>query len=293
MFEHEFLKIISKNLSDNSYLGDDCAFLKDFNLVISTDTLVQDVHFSFDYMNTTEISKKSLLVNISDILASGALPKYALIALSGKLTSSFIDEFYRAINETAQDFGIKIIGGDLTGGDKLSITITILGDTKNRNISKRTNTKIGYIVGVMGNFGESSRGLEDLKSFKENEYTKIHKYPKLYPKVSKIISTNTKKPYAMMDSSDGLFDCLNQISNKSNVKIMVDYDKIPTRIEDKNLVLFGGEDYSLVFCMDEDDFKNIKKLCPDVTKIGLCEEGRGVFVDNVEIKKDRSYNHFE
>ena len=156
--EFEFLKIISDSLSDSSYLGDDCAYLKEYKLAISSDSLIEDVHFSCNYMTPYEIAKKALLVNISDILSSGAKPKYAQINLSGQFDENFIQEFYRGINKTAQNYGIKIIGGDLTKSQKIMISITLFGDYKKRNISSRKNAKKDYIVAVCGEFGSSAQG---------------------------------------------------------------------------------------------------------------------------------------
>ena len=161
--EFEFLNIINKTLSKNGHIGDDCAFLKEYGLCISTDTLVEDVHFSFKYMNVFEVAKKAMLVNISDILASGAIPKYAQIALSGKLNKKFTENFYKGIEEVAKEYDVEIIGGDLTGGDKISITITIFGDAKNRNISSRSHAKEGYVVAVAGVFGSSAKGFSELQ----------------------------------------------------------------------------------------------------------------------------------
>lgn len=287
--EHEFLNIIANSLQDSSYLGDDCAYLDECKLAISTDSLIEDVHFSHSLMSVQEIAKKALLVNISDILASGANPNYALISLGGNLNEQFVQNFYKGINEIANKFNIKIVGGDLVKSDKTVINITILGDYKNRNKSSRYNAKKNYIVAVVGEFGSSAQGFEDLKEGKSETYfAKYHKEPKLFPDISSLISKNTKKPYAMMDSSDGLVDCLIQISNKSNVKIDIDYNLIPKKIDNSDFVLFGGEDYSLVVCIDEEDFKNINGL----TKIGVCSFGNGVFVDGKEIKY-KGFEHFE
>lgn len=288
MKEFEFLKIIENTLSDSSYLGDDCAYLKEFNLALSADSLIEDVHFKLDYMTPFEVAQKALLVNVSDILAMGAEPKYALVSLSGNLDCTFVKDFYLGLNATAEEFKVKIIGGDLTKSDKIMISIAILGTTKNRNISSRSNAKKGYVVAAAGCFGSSASGLNYLLEGKnDNEFTLIHKKPKLHPLVSNEIAKKTKKPYAMMDSSDGLVDCLYQISKKSNVKIEVDYSKIPKQVDDINLVLFGGEDYSLVVCLDENDFKKVKGL----TQIGLCKEGKGIFVDNKEISY-KAFSHF-
>lgn len=287
--EFEFLNIISSTLDNSNYLGDDCAYLDEYKIAISKDCLIEDVHFSLSYMTIEEIAEKSLLVNISDILASGSKPKYALIGLSGNLKNDTVKEFYQGINKIAKLYDIKIIGGDLTKSNKISISITIIGDYKDRQISSRKNAKENYIVATMGEFGSSAQGLIELqKGLKESYFIDFHKKPKLYPKVSENIAKTCKKPYAMMDSSDGLLDCLYQISSKSNVQIDIEYEKIPKKINDKNLVLSGGEDYSLVACLSQEDFKNIKGL----TKIGTCKKGSGVFIDNVK-QEYRGYEHFE
>ncbi len=296
--EIEFLKIISNKLNDNSYLGDDCAYLGEYNLALSTDSLVEDVHFSLLYMTPYEIAKKALLVNISDILSSGAKADYALISLSGDLSEDFINDFYKGINEIANSYDIKIIGGDLTKGDKISINITILGDYKNRKISKRSNAKEGYVIAAAGVFGSSAMGLKQL-SYNNNEnnyFTNFHKCPKLYPIVSKTIATNTQKPYAMMDSSDGLVDCLYKISKASNAKLNVQYNLIPKKIYDRDLVLYGGEDYSLFVCLDSEDFRRINKILKAqnedmLIQIGTVEKGKGIFVDNEKIEY-KGFNHF-
>ncbi len=286
--EFDFLKIIN-NIVNSGYLGDDCAYLDECKLAVSCDSLIEDVHFSRNYMNPFEIAQKALIVNISDILASGAEPKYALVALSGKLDEKFIKEFYSGLKKTADEFGVQIIGGDLTKSEKIMISITILGDYKNRTPSKRSNAKIGYVAAVAGEFGSSAKGLSDLeKGSGENYFTNYHKKPPLFSNISSQIAKTVQKPYAMMDSSDGLADCLHQISKKSNVKIKIQYDKIPKKINDKNLVLYGGEDYSLVVFLDEEDFEKI----PGLVKIGSCFKGEGVFLDDKKLEY-KGYEHFD
>ena len=287
--EFEFLNIISNTLSNSDYLGDDCAYLDEYKLAFSKDCLIEDVHFSLDYMTPYEIAKKSLLVNISDILASGAKPKYALIGLSGKLDNLFIAEFYKGINKISNEYDIKIIGGDLTKSDKISISITIIGDYKNRQISSRKNAKKDYIIATKGEFGSSAEGLYALQNNLKNDYfIDFHKSPILYPEISSSIAKIAKYPFAMMDSSDGLADCLIQISQKSNVRIDIDYDLIPKKTNNRDFVLYGGEDYSLVIALDKKDFENIQGL----TKIGQCSCGEGVFINNKKIEY-KGFKHFE
>lgn len=285
--EFEFLNII-KNVTQSKFLGDDCAYLKEYELTVSTDSLIENVHFSRIYMTPYEIAQKALLTNISDILASGAKPKYYSVALSGKIDSSFVEEFYKGLNNTAKRYGIELIGGDLTKSDRIMISITIYGDCKNRKISSRSNAKEGYIVAVLGEFGSSAQGLYNLENnIKDDYFINMHKKPVLYPEISSQIAQKCKKQYAMMDSSDGLFDCLYQISYKSNVKIDIDYSKIPHKTDNKDFVLYGGEDYCLVVALDERDFEKFK----DLIKIGYVKKGYGVYIDGVETEY-KSYQHF-
>lgn len=287
--EFEFLNIISDSLDDSSYLGDDCAYLDEYKIAISSDSLIEDVHFSQKFMTPYEIARKALLVNISDVLASGAKIKYLTINLSGNLNNDFVEEFYKGANSIEKEYKVKIIGGDLTKSDKITISITALGSYENLKPSSRKNAKDGYIVAVIGEFGSSAKGLEDLfKGEKDNYFISCHKNPKLFPEISSQISKNALKPYAMMDSSDGLVDCLIQISSKSNVRIDVNYDKIPKKTDSKELVLFGGEDYSLVVCLDREDFNKIKGL----KEIGVCKKGCGVYIDNQKIQH-KGYKHFD
>jgi len=239
-------------------------------------------------MTPCEIAPKALLVNISDVLASGSEAKYFSISLSGNLDENFIQEFYQGLNEISKEYNIKLIGGDLTKSSKITISITIFGDYKNRNISSRKNAKPNYILAVLGEFGSSTQGLYNLQNnIKDNYFIKLHKKPVLYPDFCKKIAKNSVFPYAMMDSSDGLVDCLYQISQKSNVKIKIDYSKIPHKTSDKNFVLYGGEDYSLVIALHQKDFEKF----PELIQIGEIKEGEGIFLNNEKLEY-KSYEHF-
>ena len=291
MKEFEFLDIINKTIKNPKYLGDDCAYLEKYNLTISSDSFVEDVHFSRKYMSPYEIAKKAALSNISDILASGAKPEYITVNLSGKLNNDFIKEFYTGIDETIKQYDVDVIGGDLTASDKIMVSITAFGNTKNRNISSRKNAKHEYVIAVAGEFGSSAKGLYNLQNNTKDDYfSKIHKCPILQEAASKEISTVSKYPYAMMDSSDGLADCLFQIASKSNVSIEINYDNIPKKTDEKDFVLYGGEDYSLVAAIHKEDFKNIKNFI----KIGECFNSNTskIYVDKKEIEYI-GYNHFE
>ena len=143
--EQNFLKIIKETLRDNSHLGDDCAILPEFNLAISQDSLVEGVHFDLSLISPYELGKKSAIVNISDVLASGARPKYLTVSLSGNLDNDFIKSFYEGINEICLQFDVEVIGGDLTKGEKVVVSICALGDIKNRNISSRKAKAVTFV----------------------------------------------------------------------------------------------------------------------------------------------------
>lgn len=295
--EELFLNIISNTLKNSEFLGDDCAYLPEFNLVVSSDALVEDVHFNLKTISPYQLGKKALLVNISDILASGAKPEYLTITLSGSLDENFIKDFYKGADEICALYDLKIIGGDLTGGDKINISITIFGNTKGRNISSRKNAKPGFAVLLAGYHGSSAKGfkilngIEDCSANKEY-FIKSHLEPTLYPKISEIISQNCKN-YAMMDTSDGLFDALKKISEASSVGFNIEFNKIFKKTDDFNNVLFGGEDYGLFICIGDEDYQRILPLLDtkNITKIGIVTKDK-ILIDGKEISKDLSYEHF-
>jgi len=274
MKEQEFIKII-KNQTRSPYLGDDCAYLKDIGIVVTQDNFVENVHFRTDWATPFQIGYKAAAVNISDVLASGAVPRYLSVGLSlPNVDSVFIKELYKGIVKGS--YGAEIIGGDITGGDKIMISITAIGVSEGKKISSRKNAKEGYVVITNGSFGESSRGLTDLENgIKSSEAIKTHLEPILDMKFSDQISSQILDDYAMMDTSDGLADALYQIASSSGVKIVVDY------IEG----MFGAEDYNLVAAVPE---KFLSKL--DRYKVlGRVEKFDGAFLE-IDNKRYSNYN---
>ena len=236
MKEQTFINII-KNQTSDEYIGDDCAYLKDLGIVVTQDSLVEDVHFKLTWCTPSQLGYKAVTVNISDVLASGAEPKYITIALSlpTSIDENFVEEFYKGAKSALR--GAKIIGGDITGSDKVFISITAIGTTKGRKISSRKNAKIGDVVITKGEFGKSALGLMDLKNGGKNlELIRAHLEPQLEENFAKEIATQIDCEYAMMDTSDGLADALFQIAQSSKVSI------------DSKIVegIFGAEDYKLV-----------------------------------------------
>ena len=260
MKEQEFISVI-KSVIGNKYIGDDCAYLKDLDIVVSQDSLVEDVHFSMKYTTPYKLGYKSAMVNISDIAASGGKGKYITVALSlpKNIDTKFVKEFYEGMKDACKD--IKIVGGDLTGSDKIMISITIIGTTKGRNISSRSNAQSGQVVTISGEHGSSAGGLKLLQSEKDGPACLIdaHLVPKAQIEFGEKIALNVKDKYAMMDSSDGLVDALFQIAKSSDKTITVDFNKIVFSQElkeifpddYKELIMYGGEDYQIIATVPE------------------------------------------
>lgn len=294
MKEKEFINII-KNTLKSQYIGDDCAYLKDLGITISQDTLVEDVHFIRNKISAYQLGYKSAMVNLSDIAASGAEPKYMTVALSlpKSIDNDFIENFYSGLKDACKD--VEIVGGDITSSDKIFISICVLGTANNRKIASRSNAKIGYKIVVSGGHGSSAAGLREiLNNEKNGPFINSHIKPEAQIEFSKSISTRINQDYAMMDTSDGLMDALVQIAQASNVCLDVHSDQIPydknlEKYSDyKDLILYGGEDYQILACIPN-DFE-----VPNSFTIGEVKEGFGVKIDD-KIITDMSkiYNHFE
>ena len=293
MKEKDLINIIKSEIGPE-FIGDDCAYLKDIGIVVTQDNLVEGVHFSLKYTSAYELGWKSVMVNISDICASGAKPEYLTIGISlpDYVDENFVKDFYKGAKEASKD--VKIVGGDITGSEKLFVSVSAIGTTKGRKISSRSNAKIGYKVIVSGEHGNSAKGFELLQSGikTDNEYTKAHLMPVAQRKFSKEIATNINCDYAMMDTSDGLADALLQIALASNVKIKIDSSEIPRRPDvDIDLVLYGGEDYQLVAAVPEEILPYISNytIIGEISNNNAALEIDGYLIYNID---DKIYNHF-
>lgn len=299
MKEKDFINTI-KSVLNSKYIGDDCAFLEDLNIVVTQDSLVEDIHFKTAYITPYQLGWKSAAVNISDICASGAEPLYLTVSLSlpQDASTEFVKEFYKGMQEAAGN--AKIVGGDITGSDKIFISVTAIGSAKGRNISSRKNARIGQKIVVSGPHGSSAAGLKDLISGKrDGKFIKKHLMPEAKIEFSKKIAVTEKSAYAMMDTSDGLMDALSQIAENSKVMAEVDFTRIPydKELEQyenyRDLIFYGGEDYELIASVDNPQ---------DFTVIGEIKAGEGITILNLNGKtvhytkediEKNLYNHFK
>ena len=301
MKEKDFISIIKTSLN-SEYIGDDCAYLKDLGIVITQDSLVEGVHFSLDFITPYQLGYKSIMVNLSDIAASGAEPKYLTVSLSlpRNTNKNFVEDFYNGAKDACGE-NIKIVGGDITGGDKVFVSVCAIGACGNRKISSRKNAKIGYKIVVMGNHGSSFVGLNQLlnKDYTQNEYTQAHLQPKAFIDFGKEIGSNITQNYAMMDTSDGIMDAFSTIANESNVLFEIDFDKIPHSknielIENwQKFVLYGGEDYGIVAAIPQDIpcFGTVVGEVKEGLGIDLKINGETVHYTKKEVENN-CFNHF-
>ena len=160
--------------------------MKDLGIVVTQDSLVEDVHFSLKYMNAYQLGFKSVMVNISDVCASGAVPKYLTIALSlpSNIDKTFIEDFYTGAKFACGN-EVEIVGGDITGSEKVVVSVCAIGSTQGRKISSRKNAKTGYKVVVCGLHGSSAAGLKLLSAGKNEpeQFIKAHLEPQAQVKV--------------------------------------------------------------------------------------------------------------
>ena len=246
-----------KNTLKSQYIGDDCAYLKDLGIVISQDSLVEDIHFNKHMMSPYQMGYKSVMVNLSDIAASGAKPAYLTVALSlpKEIEDEAVVEFYEGAKYALENLDVEIVGGDITGSDKLYISISVIGKTLDRKISSRSHAKIRHKIITSGVHGSSAAGLRILQNNLEpdKDLIKAHLMPVAQIDFAKQISEQIQEDYAMMDTSDGLFDALFKIGSASECTMSVDFERIlyDPKIKEyfsdyKDLILFGGEDYQIV-----------------------------------------------
>lgn len=317
MNEFDYLKVINKKLTDNSFIGDDCAFLPvDFlgvnGLYVTQDSLVQDVHFSLETISPYLLGRKAVSVNLSDLAAVCANPLFITISLSLPkfINENFVSDFYKGVDDVCCEQGVKVVGGDLTGADKVFVSISAIGAKSTSFNISRANASVGDIVVTTGFHGDSAGGLALLTSGLKEKKSLIDSHLNPTPQIlkSKLLSECIQCDFAMMDTSDGLGDALFKIAQASGVNIECDFSRVPISEELKTifpetyklLALWGGEDYQLLFTVSESVFKKLDNaMFFDIGRVVSKSDNPVVFVNDSErvvINEntliENSYNHF-
>ena len=316
MKETEILKIIRNTLSDSSYIGDDCAFLKDLGLYVTQDTLVEGVHFNLSYMSPFQLGIKAVTVNISDLLTGVSMPMYITVGLSLPQTvdSKFVKELYRGIDTACLKYGVKVIGGDVTGSEKIVISITAIGkECYGHGVSRKFAKENDFIIAT-GHFGSASAGLYALENNLPASQKLIDSFLTPEARLNELWKIKYHLDYdiATTDSSDSLAESLFQIAEASGVSIKVNYSDIPVlpelreftkanNLDEKDFVLWGGEDFELIFCvqywafstMDTSMFKYIGMVGEktDNPTVTVCDNNSELIIDRDMIER-KSFDHF-
>ena len=275
-------------------IGDDAAVISQKSKVksqnytlVTTDALIENVHFKRAGLSFFKLGQKALAANISDIAAMGGWPTHALVTvgLPATLNVEQIEEFYRGLDHLAKKYQIDIIGGDTVSSPKeLFISITLLGEVEKENLLLRSTAKPGDLICVTGKFGGPAS---------ENYSTRCQ-VPGTRCQVARAIA-KAKLATAMIDSSDGLVRSVLEICKASKVGARLFEDCVP-RAKGATLdqALYGGEEYELVFTVPK---TKIKKLKVKMIIVGeVMSSGFGVKLidkhDKIKPLKSGGYEHF-
>ncbi len=301
--EFGLIKHLTKNFEINQKstligIGDDAAVLdfKGKKVVVSTDLLVEGVHFDLSYMPLKHLGYKSVIVNLSDIYAMNAMATQITVSLavSNRFPLEALEEFYSGVATACKLYNIDLIGGDTTSSTKgMLISVTAIGVAEESDITYRSGAKENDLLVVSGDIGAAYLGLQVLEREKEVFKVNPHNQPdldaysylverQLKPEARKDIVTLLKeiavKPTAMIDISDGLSSEVLHLCEQSDTGCNLYEDKIPLdptvistseefKMDSTMIALSGGEDYELLFAVDQKDFDKIKGN-PNLTVIG-------------------------
>lgn len=241
-------------------IGDDVAVVemgKKF-LLITTDILIEDIHFERSWIDPYRLGEKALAVNLSDIAAMGGIPKYFLVSLGlpKTLPFSFVSLFYRGLKEMARRFQVDLIGGDTSLAQKIIINICLIGEGKKGDLLFRNGAKVGDDLYVSGTLGDAALGLKILqdKGAKRKSRGLINKHLSPTPRIELGQTLGRKKiASAMIDVSDGLLSDTLHILEESKVGARIWEDRIPLSTlyrrwgppyskDPYRIALAGGED---------------------------------------------------
>jgi thiamine-monophosphate kinase len=279
-------------------IGDDAAVLdfKDKKVVVSTDLLIEGVHFDLAYMPLKHLGYKSVVVNVSDICAMNANPTQITvsIAVSNRFPLEALEEFYEGIALAAKQYNVDVVGGDTTSSQKgLIISITAIGEAAENEITYRNGAKENDLLVVTGDIGAAYMGLQVLEREKQvfavnpNSQPDLEAYsylierqlkPEARKDIRPLLQALEVKPSAMIDVSDGLSSEILHLCKQSNVGCNLFEEKLPLdpqlinvceefNIDSTTVAINGGEDYELLFTIALEDFDKIKGN-PNFTVIG-------------------------
>jgi len=316
-----------KNNSSIKGIGDDAAVIDNDALqtVVSTDMLVEGIHFDLMYSPLKHLGYKAVVVNVSDIYAMNATPKQITvsIALSNRFSVEALEEFYAGVEEACKQYNVDLVGGDTTSSPKgLYLSITAIGQAAKDKIVYRNTAKVGDIICVTGDLGAAYLGLQLLEREKQlylsnpgmktdlegqNYLVGRQLKPEARKDTIEIFAKNNLVPTSMIDISDGLASELFHLCTQSNVGAFIEEKGVPIhddtqlmaikfKLDPITCALSGGEDYELLFTVKPSDIDKVKFL-PDIYIIGdIVEKKDGVKLHttggNIHPIKAQGWQHF-
>ena len=296
-----------RNASSLKGVGDDAAVInhEGYRTLVSVDLLVEGVHFDMTYTPLKHLGYKAAVVNFSDIYAMNGTPTQIVVGLgiSNRYSVEALDELYAGIRLACETYGVDLVGGDTTSSRSgLVISITVIGKAKDEDIVYRSGAKPNDLLCVSGDLGGAYMGLLILEREKAEYMANPNMQPQLggfdyvlerqlKPEARKDIIARLKeigvKPTSMIDISDGLASEILHLCKESGVGCQLYEDKIPLdpstekiakdfQIVPSVAAMNGGEDYELLFTIDQKDYEKIQKIAEDVTVIGYMTEDKGI-----------------
>lgn len=302
LIEHLTEHFSIANESTIKGIGDDAAVLafREKKTIVTTDLLVEGVHFDLSYMPLKHLGYKAVMVNLSDVYAmnANATQITVSIAASNRFPLEALEELYAGILLGCKTYGVDLVGGDTTSSQTgLVISITAIGEASEEKITYRDQAKPNDLLVVTGDLGGAYMGLQVLEREKEVFKVNPNSQPDLEPytyiverqlkpearkDIIELLDQLEVKPTAMIDISDGLSSEILHLCKNSAVGANLFEDKIPLdptviaaceefKMDSTMIALSGGEDYELLFTIDQNDFDKIKGN-PNLTVIGHMTE---------------------
>ena len=316
------------NASSKVGIGDDAAIIDNgkYQTVVSTDMLVEGIHFDLMYTPLRHLGYKSVVVNLSDIYAMNARPKQVTmsIAISNRFSVEALDEFYQGVMAACNTYGVDLVGGDTTSSQKgFIISVTAIGQGETKKLTYRNGAKVGDIICMTGNAGAAYLGLQILEREKQLYLSNPGIQPDLEEQqylIQRQLKPEARKdmietfdrvgliPTAMIDVSDGVASELFHIGQQSGVGIFIEETGVPIHMDAQLMALkfkldpitcalSGGEDYELIFTIDPSDLEKVKYL-PDIYIMGDVKPAEEGFTlrtkgGNIHPLKAQGWNHFK
>lgn len=305
-------------------IGDDCAVIRqdeETAWLLTTDTLVEEVHFDLSWHPSFLLGRKTAAVNISDIAAMGGKPLYALlnIAITDDFKTARLEEFMGGFTEILQEYEVGLIGGDTVKSKAMSMfSVTVIGQAARDRILYRSGARPGDLIWVSGSLGEAAAGLDLCQqgftgqagqAGKWAPLINAHLDPKPLVELGRLLA-ESGLVRAMMDISDGLATDLSNLCRESRVGARIYRERLPgsgllqeaavqLNSSEIDWLVKGGEDYQLLFCSAPENAGALVKIAGNLYCIGEITGDEGVLLcskdkgreEIIEIS-DKGYDHF-